>query len=80
MIKISKKQVEKDFAFCCCFFFVVVCCSCKPLSQLTIAAKPSNFDVCWGPCCNFGSDEVTATGLEPRTTLFLNEHSTIWPN
>ena len=23
---------------------------------------------------------VTATGLEPRTTLFLNEHSTIWPN
>ena len=24
--------------------------------------------------------EVTATGLEPRTTWFLNEHSTIWPN
>ena len=23
---------------------------------------------------------VTATGLEPRTTQFLNEHSTIWPN
>ena len=23
---------------------------------------------------------VTATGLEPRTTWFLNEHSTIWPN
>ena len=25
-------------------------------------------------------DEVTAKGLEPRTTYFLNEHSTIWPN
>ena len=25
-------------------------------------------------------DEVTANGLEPRTTYFLNEHSTIWPN
>ena len=24
--------------------------------------------------------EVTATGLEPRTTYFLNEHSTIWLN
>ena len=24
--------------------------------------------------------EVTATGLEPRTTEFLNEHSTIWLN
>ena len=24
--------------------------------------------------------EVTATGLEPRTTSFLNEQSTIWPN
>ena len=24
--------------------------------------------------------EVTATRLEPRTTQFLNEHSTIWPN
>ena len=24
--------------------------------------------------------EVTATGLEPRTTWFLNEHSTIWLN
>ena len=24
--------------------------------------------------------EVTETGLEPRTTSFLNEHSTIWPN
>ena len=24
--------------------------------------------------------EVTTTGLEPRTTYFLNEHSTIWPN
>ena len=24
--------------------------------------------------------KVTATGLEPRTTWFLNEHSTIWPN
>ena len=24
--------------------------------------------------------EVTATGLEPRTTWLLNEHSTIWPN
>ena len=24
--------------------------------------------------------EVTATGLEPRTTQFSNEHSTIWPN
>ena len=24
--------------------------------------------------------KVTATGLEPRTTQFLNEHSTIWPN
>ena len=23
---------------------------------------------------------MTATGLEPRTTSFLNEHSTIWPN
>ena len=23
--------------------------------------------------------EVTATGLEPRTTQLLNEHSTIWP-
>ena len=23
---------------------------------------------------------VTATGPEPRTTQFLNEHSTIWPN
>ena len=23
--------------------------------------------------------EVTATALEPRTTYFLNEHSTIWP-
>ena len=23
---------------------------------------------------------LTATGLEPRTTYFLNEHSTIWPN
>ena len=23
--------------------------------------------------------EVTATGLEPRITQFLNEHSTIWP-
>ena len=23
---------------------------------------------------------MTATGLEPRTTQFLNEHSTIWPN
>ena len=23
---------------------------------------------------------VTATGLEPRTTYFLNEHSNIWPN
>ena len=25
-------------------------------------------------------NDVTATGLEPRTTQFLNEHSTIWPN
>ena len=25
-------------------------------------------------------DEVTATWLKPTTTLFLNEHSTIWPN
>ena len=25
-------------------------------------------------------DEVTAKGLEPTTTYFLNEHSTIWPN
>ena len=24
--------------------------------------------------------EVTATGLEPRTTYFVNEHSIIWPN
>ena len=24
--------------------------------------------------------KVTATGLEPRTTSFLNEHSTIWAN
>ena len=24
--------------------------------------------------------ELTATGLVPRTTYFLNEHSTIWPN
>ena len=24
--------------------------------------------------------ELTATGLESRTTYFLNEHSTIWPN
>ena len=24
--------------------------------------------------------KVTATGLEPRTTQFLNEHSIIWPN
>ena len=24
--------------------------------------------------------EVTVTGLEPRSTYFLNEHSTIWPN
>ena len=24
--------------------------------------------------------EVNATGLEPRTTQFLNEHSTIWQN
>ena len=24
--------------------------------------------------------QVTATGLEPRTTQFMNEHSTIWPN
>ena len=24
--------------------------------------------------------EMIATGLEPRTALFLNEHSTIWPN
>ena len=24
--------------------------------------------------------EVIATGLEPRTALFLKEHSTIWPN
>ena len=24
--------------------------------------------------------EVTPTGIEPRTTYFLNEHSTIWPN
>ena len=24
--------------------------------------------------------EVTATGLEPITAYFLNEHSTIWPN
>ena len=24
--------------------------------------------------------EVTVTGLEPRTTQFLNKHSTIWPN
>ena len=23
--------------------------------------------------------QVTATGLEPRTTQFVNEHSTIWP-
>ena len=23
---------------------------------------------------------MTATGLEPRTTQFVNEHSTIWPN
>ena len=23
---------------------------------------------------------VTATGLEPRTTFFVNEHSAIWPN
>ena len=23
---------------------------------------------------------VTATGLEPRTTSFVKEHSTIWPN
>ena len=23
---------------------------------------------------------TTETGLEPRTTQFLNEHSTIWPN
>ena len=23
---------------------------------------------------------VTATGLEPRTTWLVNEHSTIWPN
>ena len=26
------------------------------------------------------SSYMTATGLEPRTTHFLNEHSTIWPN
>ena len=26
------------------------------------------------------SSYMTATGLEPRTTQFLNEHSTIWPN
>ena len=24
--------------------------------------------------------KVTATGFEPRTTYFVNEHSTIWPN
>ena len=24
--------------------------------------------------------KATATGLEPRTTWFVNEHSTIWPN
>ena len=24
-------------------------------------------------------EKVIATGLEPRTTQFLNEHSTIWP-
>ena len=24
--------------------------------------------------------QVTATGLEPRTAYFVNEHSTIWPN
>ena len=23
---------------------------------------------------------MTATGLEPKATQFLNEHSTIWPN
>ena len=25
-------------------------------------------------------ENLTAIGLEPRTTYFLNEHSTIWPN
>ena len=29
---------------------------------------------------NKQSNKVTATGLEPGTTYFLNEHSTIWPN
>ena len=24
--------------------------------------------------------KVTATGLDPTTTQFVNEHSTIWPN
>ena len=24
--------------------------------------------------------EVTPTGVDPKTTCFLNEHSTIWPN
>ena len=24
--------------------------------------------------------KVTATGLKPRNTQFVNEHSTIWPN
>ena len=28
---------------------------------------------------NFSIDGVTATGLECKTTQFLNEHSTIWP-
>ena len=44
----------------------------------------------WGPIMTtffnkfkklcFGSIFGPATGLEPRTTYFINDHSTIWPN
>ena len=49
----------------------------KKKNELKKANKPGNSRAVEKAEQGF---KVTATGLEPRTTQFLNEHSTIWPN
>ena len=63
---------------CICLYFLVMSRTGFRVNPHSILAWMSR-----NPLPDAGAKsegEATATGLEPRTTWFLNEHLTIWPN